>query len=154
MSLINFQNATANIMELFEYSKQNVIEVGYLIQIIKKFPYHNGINEVKESLFQFNPSYNEKGRSQTFSSFHKEILLSSIAWIISIEISKKLDNIFDSEDFGLFCQNLWLTDKQDNAFFKILLKNNFYDFSSEEIVSFFLEDKEIKNIIDKYVNYA
>jgi len=137
------------ILDFFEYSKQNIIEIDYLIKLLKKFDL---IETAKESIFQFNPKFDNNGRTESFSVFHKKILIGDIIYFLIEKLGKKYINQgknLDIEDFSIYFQNIYL-DNEKSTFVTYILKNNILEENLENIL--FLFEKWNKKEIENYFN--
>jgi hypothetical protein len=146
------QKEMENVLSFLEFDFRDIIEFDYLITILNKF---NAIEDAKEGIFQFHPKYNDKGRSQKFSSFYKEMILNQIIFQILeliFEILKKdfinkndknillnisnIKNILDLND-ELFIDYFYLNEKYHKNFILFIVKNNFQALTKKEIVECF-----------------
>lgn len=136
---------TNPIFELLEITKRNELELVYLINLSKQF---NILDKVKEHIFQFNPTYDENGRNQTFSTYYKESLISeTIIFLLEAVAEKKVFqnlNIEEKEirieDFSNYFFDLFLNERENNELIKYLMKNDLSNKSNEEIISQFYDD--------------
>jgi len=150
------------IFELLEIGEDTKVTLEYLVKISKKFEI---LEAVRENIFQFNPSFDEKGRSQTFSDFYISCLIGEIIYYLLLESSfhnrklmeregikkrKKGEKTFLMEDFALFHFDVFLDnkDKNDYCLISFVLNNNLDEIKKEDIINLFM----IKNdkLLDSY----
>jgi hypothetical protein len=84
--------------ELFRYTKQEIIEVEYLLDQAKKM---NILDEVQEAFFQFSPKLIKNkiegfGEHERWSYFHKDIIIAELSYHL---IDQVIEDKYEREDW-------------------------------------------------------
>jgi hypothetical protein len=117
--------------ELYGYTEQNIVDVEYLLDQAKKFKI---IDEVSESLFQFDPTLlpeneqiEEFGEHEPWAVFHKRTIINEIIFYL-LEVTT--DGDYELED----CINdqVW-----NETYTPFVLRTDMRDMNEYEIVTSF-----------------
>lgn len=139
-----------SIYEFLEISPQNELELDYLIKLSKRL---GCFEEAQNHIFEFNPRFDENGRSQSFAAFYKEALLSEILWSVLYKIGKyitigdlrdfnnpsefrNIDEVSEEmwEDFAMFFYDEFLDNREDSKLIHFFLTTDLRFYTSEMIV--------------------
>lgn len=111
---------------LFDYTEKDIKDVNYLLILANEF---DCLDEVKESIFQFNPRLTGKTNTshEPWPEFHKEIILNEIIFQL-LEIC--IDDEYKREE---------ATDMQiwHGKYSNFLTMNNFSNSTKEDIIKEF-----------------
>ncbi len=131
------------ILEFFGFENKHIAEVSYLIKTAKELDI---LEALHNQLYQF-----DKRENETYPIFYKRMFIGEISWRLNELVCAEYypdTAIGHLEDFGLFFQDIWLDDEDDNVFLDFFLTNNLSDLSSKEMVELIFN--KLQNIYELY----
>lgn len=141
------KTASETILKFLGFNERQLEEVSYLINVGSVL----GCKEsLKQQLFDFDP----KG-GESFPIFYKRMFISELSWWLTQLVCATYypeQAIKDIEDFGIFFQDIWLSDEENNVFYDFWLKTDLRQKTKREIVE--LNYEYLKNQYETFFKYS